>query len=76
MQIADYKLFYIPYFTHYGNNTEKGFLTPSIEFSVGSDNRLITSLFLINKSTDILIKPKFSINNVFNFLKNINLVQL
>ena len=76
LQIADYKLFYIPYFTHYGNKAprKKGFLTPSIEFSVGSDNRLITPYYFpINKSTDILIKPKFSINNVFNFLEKYQL---
>ena len=39
LQIADYKVFYLPYFTHYGAKAprKKGFLTPTIEFTVGGD---------------------------------------
>ncbi len=39
LQIADYKVFYLPYFSHYGAKAprKKGFLTPTIEFTIGGD---------------------------------------
>ena len=39
LQIADYKLFYLPYFSHYGVKAprQRGFLTPSIEFEIANE---------------------------------------
>jgi len=65
LQIADYKVFYLPYFTHYGAKAprKKGFLTPTIEFTVGSNQAVITPYYFpINQSTDILFKPKIFLN--------------
>ena len=61
LQIADYRVFYLPYFTHYGAKAprEKGFLTPTLEFTVGGNQALITPYYLpLSVSTDLLIKPK------------------
>ena len=79
LQIADYKLFYLPYFTHYGSKAprKKGFLTPSLEFTIGSDQRIIIPYYLpINQSTDILFKPRVSINQNFEFLEKYQLSTL
>ena len=65
LQIADYKVFYLPYFTHYGAKAprKKGFLTPSIEFIVGSNQAVITPYYFpLNQNTDILLKPKIFLN--------------
>jgi lipopolysaccharide assembly outer membrane protein LptD (OstA) len=65
LQIADYKVFYLPYFTHYGAKAprKKGFLTPTIEFTVGSNQAVITPYYFpLNKNTDILFKPKLFLN--------------
>ena len=65
LQIADYKVFYLPYFTHYGAKAprKKGFLTPTIEFTVGGGQAIITPYYFpINQNTDILIKPKIFLN--------------
>ena len=79
LQIADYKLFYLPYFTHYGSKAprKKGFLTPTLEFTIGSDQRIIIPYYLpINQSTDILFKPRVSINQNFEFLEKYQLSTL
>ena len=71
LQIAYYKIFYLTYFTHYGSKAprKKGFLTPTLEFTIGSDQRIIIPYYLpINQSTDILFKPIVSINQNFEFL--------
>ena len=65
LQIADYKVFYLPYFTHYGAKAprKKGFLTPTIEFIVGSNQAVITPYYFpLNQNTDILLKPKIFLN--------------
>ena len=73
LQIADYKLFYIPVFSHYGAKADRkiGFLTPKLEFNLSGDNTYLDLPFYIpfNVSTDLLIKPKFSINT-FNQIYN------
>ena len=48
LQIADYKVFYAPYFTHYGNKAprQKGFLTPTIEFTIGGNQGIRTPYYL------------------------------
>ena len=40
LQIADYKVWYLPYFSHYGTKAprQKGFLTPTIEFDINGDS--------------------------------------
>ena len=49
LQIADYKVFYLPYFTHYGAKAprKKGFLTPTIEFTVGGNQGIITPYYYL-----------------------------
>ena len=65
LQIADYKVFYLPYFTHYGPKAprKKGFLTPTIEFTVGENQAVIIPYYFpLNQNTDILFKPKIFLN--------------
>ena len=65
LQIADYKVFYLPYFTHYGAKAprKKGFLTPTIEFTVGGNQAVIAPYYFpLNQNTDILFKPKIFLN--------------
>jgi len=69
LQIADYKVFYLPYFSHYGTKAprKKGFLTPqfAINFNEGLD--LITPYYVpINDNSDLTIKPTFTIGNNLN----------
>ena len=76
LQIADYKVFYLPYFSHYGTKAprKKGFLTPTIEFTVGGDQGVIIPYYYpLNQSTDILFKPRISINQNFEFIENYEL---
>ena len=76
LQIADYKVFYLPYFTHYGAKAprKKGFLTPTIEFTVGGDQGVIVPYYLpINQSTDILVKPKIFLDTNFKILEKYQL---
>ena len=76
LQIADYKVFYLPYFSHYGAKAprKKGFLTPSIEFTIGSDQGIIIPYYIpLNQNTDILLRPKISLNQNFEFLENYEL---
>ena len=76
LQIADYKVFYLPYFTHYGAKAprKKGFLTPTIEFTVGGSQGVITPYYLpVNNSTDILFKPKIYFDQNFELSKKYQL---
>ena len=76
LQIADYKIFYLPYFTHYGAKAprQKGFLTPTLEFTLGGDQGLIIPYYVpINDSTDITIKAKLSFDEQFELYENYNL---
>ena len=66
LQIADYKLFYLPYFSHYGSEAprQKGFLTPSIEFTVGENTSLKTPYYYpIRSNMDLTFTPTIFINN-------------
>ena len=70
LQIADYKVFYLPYFSHYGSKAprQKGFLTPIFEFNIGDDAGIITPYYLpLKKETEIIFKPKVIIDNDFNY---------
>ena len=76
LQIADYKVFYLPYFSHYGAKAprKKGFLTPTIQFTIGGDQGIVTPYYLpINQNTDILFKPKISFNRNFEFSETFQL---
>ena len=76
LQIADYKVFYIPYFTHYGSKAprKKGFLTPTLEFTVGGDQGIIIPYYIpLNLNTDILLKPKITFDQNFQFLEKYQL---
>ena len=76
LQIADYKVFYLPYFSHYGSKAprQKGFLTPSIEIDIKGDSGLITPYYYpINQSSDIIFKPKIIIDSNLNFLNKFSL---
>ena len=76
LQIADYKVFYLPYFTHYGAKAprKKGFLTPTIEFTVGGDQGIIVPYYFpLNQSTDIEFRPKIFLDSNFEFLKKYQL---
>lgn len=72
LQIADNKVFYLPYFSHYGAKAsrKKGFLTPNfaINFDKGLD--LTTPYYIpINDSSDITIKPTFTVGSQLNEIK-------
>ena len=76
LQIADYKIFYLPYFSHYGGKAsrKKGFLTPTIQFTIGGSQGIITPYYIpISQSTEILLKPKFFLNENFEFLEQYEL---
>ncbi len=76
LQIADYKIFYIPYFSHYGAKAprQKGFLTPTIEFAIGGNSGIITPYYLpLKDSTDVKFTPKFIFSENFDFTSNYEL---
>ena len=76
LQIADYKVFYLPYFSHYGARAprKKGFLTPTINFTVGGKQGIVTPYYLpISQNTDILFRPTISFDQNFEFSKNFEL---
>jgi len=76
LQIADYKVFYLPYFSHYGVKAprKKGFLTPTMQFTIGSNQGIITPYYLpISQNTEILFKPTISLNQNFEFLETFQL---
>ena len=76
LQIADYKIFYLPYFSHYGAKAprKRGFLTPSIEFTIGGNQGIVVPYYVpINSSSDIILKPKIFLNENFEFLETFQL---
>ncbi len=76
LQIADYKVFYLPYFSHYGVKAprQKGFLTPIIEFTIGGDTGIITPYYLpIGVQNDVIFKPKIILDTNFEYTENFSL---
>ena len=76
LQIADYKVFYLPYLSHYGTKAprKKGFLTPTIQFTIGGNQGVVTPYYLpISQNTDILFKPTITLNQNFEFLETFQL---
>ena len=62
LQVADYKIFYLPYFSHYGAKAprQKGFLTPTLELGISGESGVYTPYYLpIKDSSDIKFTPKF-----------------
>ena len=71
LQIADYKVWYLPYFSHFGAKAprQKGFLTPTLEFNLNGDTSLITPYYIpLNESSDIIFKPKIIFDSNSSFL--------
>ncbi len=71
LQIADYKVFYLPYFTHYGSKAprQKGFLTPALQFNIGGDTAIIAPYYLpLKEETEITFKPKIILDDNFNYI--------
>ena len=71
LQIADYKVFYLPYFTHYGSKAprQKGFLTPALQFNIGGDTAIIAPYYLpLKEETEITFKPKIFLDDNFNYI--------
>ena len=76
LQIADYKLFYLPYFSHYGVKAprQRGFLTPTLEFAIGGNSGIYTPYYIpITESTDIKLTPKFIFSENLDFINNYSL---
>ncbi|MFL2533749.1 MAG: LPS-assembly protein LptD [Alphaproteobacteria bacterium] len=76
LQIADYKLFYLPYFSHYGAKAprQKGFLTPSLQFVIGGDSGIKVPYYLpLNINTDIVFTPTLYLDQNFQFLETYKL---
>ena len=70
LQIADYKVFYLPYFSHYGSEAprQKGFLTPSFEFTVGDNTALKTPFYIpIRPNIDLTFTPTIYLDPNFEF---------
>ena len=76
LQIADKKVFYLPYFSHYGAKAprQKGFLTPTIEFELGGSQSIKTPYYLpIDNSSEVTFTPKLFFDKNFEFLENYEL---
>ena len=79
LQIADYKIFYLPYFSHYGSKAprQRGFLTPTFEFGIGGNTGILTPYYLpIEEDTDIKFTPKFFFSTNSNIVDNYELNSL
>ncbi len=76
LQIADYKVFYLPYFSHYGVKAprKRGFLTPTIEFTIGGGTGIKIPYYLpLTDSTDITFKTNIKFDQNFEFMENYKL---
>ena len=78
IQIADLKVFYLPYFSHYGQKAPRkiGFLTPSFNILdiVNSELNITTPFYIpLNDQADITLVPTISLfrsdkfSNVLNY---------
>lgn len=79
LQIADYKVFYLPYFSHYGAKAprQKGFLTPTLEFIIGGNSGLRVPYYLpIKDNIDVNFTPTILFNENFEFLETYKLSTL
>ena len=66
-QVADYKILYFPYFSHYGSNAprKKGFLYPSVQFDLIDHGTTIFTPYYypLKNNSDLTIRPNFTFNN-------------
>ena len=67
LQIADKKIFYLPYLSHYGTKADrkKGFLIPTLDFNLlNGGTTIITPYYLpLNISTDLTLTPKIELSS-------------
>tara|TARA_B100000035_G_scaffold194203_1_gene165804 strand:- start:4184 stop:6337 length:2154 start_codon:yes stop_codon:yes gene_type:complete len=73
LQIADYKVFYLPYLSHFGVKAprQKGFLNPTLSFEIGGKSQIATPYYLpINNSTEMIFTPTFTISEFSNPFEN------
>ena len=76
LQIADYKLFYLPYFSHYGAKAprQKGFLTPTLQFTIGGDSGIKVPYYLpLNINTDVVFTSTLYLDQNYQFLETYDL---
>ncbi len=76
LQIADYKLFYLPYFSHYGAKAprQKGFLTPTLQFTIGGDTSIKVPYYLpLNINTDVVLTSTLYLDQNYQFLETYDL---
>ena len=76
LQIADYKIFYLPYFSHYGAKAprQKGFLTPTLELGISGNSGIYTPYYLpIKDSTDLKFTPKLIFSEDTKIISNYEL---
>ena len=79
LQIADYKILYLPYFSHYGTKAprQKGFLTPSFQLTIGENTSISAPYYIpIDGTSDLIITPKIIFNENLNFDENFNLTSV
>ena len=81
LRIADVTMFYIPYFSHYGQKAPRkaGFLTPSFDIlSINTGEFNVTAPYYLplNEQADILFTPTIFTNSLdkFNLISQYNLV--
>lgn len=73
LQIADYKVFYTPYLSHFGSKAprHKGFLNPTINFEIGNNGSITAPYYIpLRKNTDILISPNFILSEDSDLFEN------
>ncbi len=73
LQIADYKIFYLPYFSHFGAKAprQRGFLTPTLELGINGDSGIYTPYYFpIQDSTDLKFTPKFIFSEDSKIISN------
>ena len=67
LQIADKKIFYLPYFSHYGAKADRqrGFLSPTLDFNLLNGATIINTPYYMpfNISTDLIVTPKFELSS-------------
>ena len=77
LNIADFKVLYLPYFSHYGKKADRkrGFLNPSSEFVIGKSGSLSFPYYLpYNSSTALTITPNFIFSDTLEITENFSLL--
>ena len=77
LNIADYKVLYLPYFSHYGKKAgrKRGFLNPSSEFVIGKSGSLKFPYYIpLSNDMELTITPNFIFSKTLEFNKNFSLL--